>query len=83
MAHKTISYFRECISSFDTAGFEIASWESKGLFNEKISSVIHSKGAAVKTVYDNAGIKVKFNRNLLSLRNGVLFVLAWVAWVAC
>ena len=45
-------------------GFEIASWESKRLLNEKISSVA-SGGAVPKMVHDNARIKVKFNGNLL------------------
>ena len=50
---------------FNAVGFEIASWKSKGLFNEEISSVINSNGAAQKIVFDNTKIKVKFNRNFL------------------
>ena len=50
---------------FDAVGFEIASWESKGLLNEKTNSVGNSNGAVRKIVYDNARIKVKFNGNLL------------------
>ena len=50
---------------FDAVGFEFASWKSKGLFNEEISSVTNSNGAAPKIVYDNPRIKVKFNRNIL------------------
>ena len=50
---------------FDAVGFEIASWKLKGLFNEEISSVMNSNGAAPKVVYDNARIGVKFNENLL------------------
>ena len=50
---------------FDEVGFEIASWKSKGLFNEKINSVSNSNGAVPKIVHDNARIKVKFNGNLL------------------
>ena len=50
---------------FERVGFEITSWESRGLLHEKISSVGNSNGAVPKIVYDNAGIKVKFNGNLL------------------
>ena len=50
---------------FDVAGFEIASWKSKGLFTEEISSVMNSNGAVPNIVYDNARKKVKFNGNLL------------------
>ena len=50
---------------FERVGFEIASWESAGLLNEKISSVGNSNGAVPKIVYDYAGKKVKFNGNLL------------------
>ena len=50
---------------FNAVGFEIASWKSKELFNEEISSVSNPKGAVLKIVYDNARIKVKFNGNLL------------------
>ena len=50
---------------FDAVSFEIASWKSKRLFNEKISSVVNSKGAVPRIVYDNDRIKVKFNGNLL------------------
>ena len=48
-----------------TVDFEIASWKSTGLLNEKISSVTKSYGAVPKIVYDNARIKLKFNGNLL------------------
>ena len=41
---------------FDAAGFEIASWKSKGLFNEEISSVSNSYEVISKIVYDNARI---------------------------
>ena len=50
---------------FHAVGFEIASWKSKGLFNEKICSIMNSKGAVPKIVHDNVGIKVKFNGDLL------------------
>ena len=50
---------------FDAAGFEIASWKSKGLFNEEISSVSNSYEVISKIVYDNARIQLKFNGNLL------------------
>ena len=46
-------------------GFEIASWISTGLLNEKTSSVGSSNCAVPKIVYDNAGIKIKLNGNLL------------------
>ena len=50
---------------FERVGNEISSWESKGLFSEKISSVTTSDGQVSKLVYDNARIKVKFNGDLL------------------
>ena len=46
-------------------GNEVSSWVSKGLSNEKISSVSNSNGAVPKILYDNARIKVIFNVNLL------------------
>ena len=57
--------FQPVYKYFDAVGFEIVSWKSKGLFNEEISFVMNSKGAAPKIVYDNARIRVKFNGNLL------------------
>ena len=54
---------------FDALGFEVASWKSKGLLNAKISSVMNSKGAFPRMVYDNARIKIKFNVNLLEQDN--------------
>ena len=50
---------------FEQVGDEISSWESKGLFSKKISSVTTSDGRVSKLVYDNARIKVKFNGDLL------------------
>ena len=50
---------------FDAVGFEIASWKSKVLFNEEISSVRNSNGAVPKIVYDNDRVNIKFNGNLL------------------
>ena len=44
----------------------ISSWESKGLFNEKISSTTTSNyNQAPEPVYDNARIKLSFNTDLL------------------
>ena len=57
--------FQPVFKYFKRAGFEIASWESIGLLNEKISSVGNSNGAVPQMVYDNAGIKVEFNGNFL------------------
>ena len=44
---------------------EVSSWVSKGLSNEKISSVSNSNFTVPKIVYDNGKIKVKFYGNLL------------------
>ena len=57
--------FQSVYNYFDAVGFEIASWKSNGLFNEKISSVISNYDAVPKIVYNNARIKVKFNGNHL------------------
>ena len=50
---------------FKTVGNEISSWESKGLYSEKISSVTTPDSPVSKLIYDNARIKVKFNGDLL------------------
>ena len=50
---------------FDTVDFEIASWKSKGLFDENSISFSNSNGAVPKIIYDNAKIKVRFNGDLL------------------
>ena len=50
---------------FERVGKEICSWESKGLFSEKISSATTSDGRVPKLVYDDARIKVKFDGDLL------------------
>ena len=57
--------FQPVFKYFERVDFEIASWESTGLLNEKLSSVVNSKSAVPKILYDNARIKVKFNGNLL------------------
>ena len=57
--------FQGVYKYFDSVGIEIASWKSKGLFNEEISSVVNPSSAVPKILYDNATIKVKFDRNLL------------------
>ena len=46
-------------------GYEVFSRVSKGLSNEKNSSVTNSNDAVPKIVYDDARIKVKFDGNLL------------------
>ena len=56
--------FQPVFKYFERLGFNIASWESKGLLNEKISSV-SSNSAVPKIVYDFARIKVKFDGNFL------------------
>ena len=50
---------------FERMGNEVSLWVSKGLSNEKISSVSNSYRAVPKIVYDNVRIKVKFNGNPL------------------
>ena len=45
--------------------FEINSWESKGLSNEKINLVSNPHDADTEMIYNNSRIKVKFNGNLL------------------
>ena len=50
---------------FKRVGNEISSWESKGLFSKKISSVTTLDGRVSKLVSDNARIDVKCNGNLL------------------
>ena len=50
---------------FERVGKEICSWESTGLFSEKISSAITSDGRVPKLVFDDARIKVKFDGDLL------------------
>ena len=60
--------FQVVYNYFNTAGFEIVSWKSKGLLNKKINSVMSSNGAAPKIVYDTARIKVKFDGILFKTR---------------
>ena len=50
---------------FKRVGDEISSWESKGLFSEKISSVNTSDRRVSKLVYDNGRIRIKFSGDLL------------------
>ena len=50
---------------FESVGYEITSWESKGLFSKKISSASTSDDRVSELVFDNARIKVKFNGDLL------------------
>ena len=57
--------FQPAYKYFHVVDFEIDSWKSNGLFNEKISSVMNPKGAPPRIVYDNARIKVKSNGNIL------------------
>ena len=45
--------------------FEINSWKSKGLSNEKVSPVSKPYEADIKIIYNNPRIKVKFNESLL------------------
>ena len=53
-------------------GSEISSWKSKGLSNEKISSVTTSDDRVSKLVYHNARIRVKFNEDL-SKKNKLIY----------
>ena len=57
--------FQPVYKYFETVGSETSSWESKGLYSEKISSVTTSDGRVSKLLYDNVSIKVKFNGDLL------------------
>ena len=57
--------FQPVYKYFERAGNEVSSWVSKGLSNEKISSVSNSNDSVSKIGYDNAKMKVKFNGNLL------------------
>ena len=59
--------FQQVCKYFERVGSEISSWKSKGLSNEKSSSVTTSDGRVSKLVYDNARIKIKFNGDLLKL----------------
>ena len=67
MALKTIEYFNQLYKYFERVGSEISSWKSKGLSNEKFSSVTTSDGQVSKLIDDNSKIKVKFNGDLLKL----------------
>ena len=50
----------------EKTGNEVSSWKSKGLSDEKIISTTTSTDkSAIKTIYDNARIKVRFNGDLL------------------
>ena len=51
--------FQTIYKYFQRVGNEVSSWISKGLSNEKISSVSNFNGTAPKIVYDNARIKGK------------------------
>ena len=51
--------FQTIYKYFERVGNEVSSWISKGLSNEKISSVSNFNGTAPKIVYDNARIKGK------------------------
>ena len=56
-------YFKTLVEGGSTC---ISSWESKGLSNEKISSITTSNYSQVpKLVYHNARIKLSFNTDLL------------------
>ena len=49
---------------------DISSWELKGVSNEKISSTLtFIYNQAPKLVYDNARIKISFNKGLLKQDN--------------
>ena len=50
---------------FEVTNFEINSWESRGLSNEKISPVSNPYGANSRIIYNNARVRVKFSVNLL------------------
>ena len=61
MVHKIQPTFK----SFNRNGFNISSWESTGLLNEKINSASNSKNIVPRIVYENPKVKVNFSGNLL------------------
>ena len=58
--------FQPVCKYFEKTGDKVSSWKSKGLSDEKIIlTVMSTDKSATKTIYDNARIKVRFNRDLL------------------
>ena len=58
--------FQPVYKYFEKTGDKVSSWKSKGLSDEKIILTATSTDkSATKTIYNNARIKVRFNRDLL------------------
>ena len=58
--------FEPVYKYFEKTGDKVSSWKSKRLSDEKFFFTVTSTDKfATKTIYDNAGIKVKLNGDLL------------------